>query len=104
MGRQRKIQNMDIPKVGIRLLTQADELTEDEKQKQEEGWVLLKTETGIGTQMFARDPAEIKFENVAEPVVSEKRGSYHTTPEQRQEKIRQITDSGKAEGCQGVRT
>ena len=46
----------------------------------------------IGTQMFARDPAEIKFENVAEPVVSEKRGSYHTTPEQRQEKIRQITD------------
>ena len=46
----------------------------------------------IGTQMFARDPAEIKFENVAEPVVSEKRGSYHTTPEQRQEKIKQITD------------
>lgn len=46
----------------------------------------------IGTQMFARDPAEIKFENVAESVVSEKRGSYHTTPEQRQEKIRQITD------------
>jgi antirestriction protein ArdC len=46
----------------------------------------------IGTQMFARDPAEIKFENVAEPVVSEKRGSYHMTPEQRQEKIKQITD------------
>ncbi|MBQ4177985.1 MAG: JAB domain-containing protein [Lachnospiraceae bacterium] len=46
----------------------------------------------IGTQMFARDPAEIKFENVAEPVVSEKRGTYHTTPEQRQEKIKQITD------------
>ena len=46
----------------------------------------------IGTQMFARDPAEIKFENVAESVVSEKRGSYHTTPEQRQEKIKQITD------------
>ena len=46
----------------------------------------------IGTQMFARDPAEIKFENVAETVVSEKRGSYHTTPEQRQEKIKQITD------------
>jgi len=46
----------------------------------------------IGTQMFARDPAEIKFENVAEPVVSEKRGSYHTTPELRQEKIKQITD------------
>ena len=46
----------------------------------------------IGTQMFARDPAEIKFENVAEPVVSDKRGSYHTTLEQRQEKIRQITD------------
>lgn len=46
----------------------------------------------IGTQMFARDPAEIKFENVAEPVVSEKRGSYHTTPGQRQEKIKQITD------------
>lgn len=46
----------------------------------------------IGTQMFARDPAEIKFENVAESVVSEKRGPYHTTPEQRQEKIRQITD------------
>ena len=46
----------------------------------------------IGTQMFARDPAEIKFENVAEPVVSEKRGSYHATPEQRQEKIKQITD------------
>lgn len=46
----------------------------------------------IGTQMFARDPTEIKFENVAEPVVSEKRGSYHTTPEQRQEKIKQITD------------
>ena len=46
----------------------------------------------IGTQMFARDPAEIKFENVAELVVSEKRGSYHTTPEQRQEKIKQITD------------
>ena len=46
----------------------------------------------IGTQMFARDPAEIKFENVAEPAVSEKRGSYHTTPEQRQEKIKQITD------------
>ena len=34
MGRRRKIQNMDIPKVGIRLLTQADELTEDENQKQ----------------------------------------------------------------------
>ena len=46
----------------------------------------------IGTQMFARDPAEIKFENVAESVVSEKRGPYHTTPEQRQEKIKQITD------------
>ena len=46
----------------------------------------------IGTQMFARDPAEIKFENVAESVVSEKRVPYHTTPEQRQEKIRQITD------------
>ena len=46
----------------------------------------------IGTQMFARDPADIKFQNVAEPVVSEKRGSYHTTPEQRQEKIKQITD------------
>jgi hypothetical protein len=46
----------------------------------------------IGTQMFARDPAEIKFENVAEPVVYEKRGTYHTTPEQRQEKIKQITD------------
>ena len=30
----------------------------------------------IGTQMFARDPAEIKFENVAESVVSEKRGPY----------------------------
>ena len=47
MGRRRKIQNMDIPKVGIRLLTQADELTEDEKKKQKEGWDLLKTETGI---------------------------------------------------------
>lgn len=46
----------------------------------------------IGTQMFARDPADITFQTVADPVVSEKRGSYHTTPEQRQEKIRQITD------------
>ena len=46
----------------------------------------------IGTQMFARDPEDIKFQTVADPVVSEKRGSYHTTPEQRQEKIRQITD------------
>jgi len=46
----------------------------------------------IGTQMFARDPAEITFQAVADPVISEKRGSYHTTPEQRQEKIRQITD------------
>jgi len=46
----------------------------------------------IGTQMFARDPADIKFQNIAEPVVSEKRGSYHTTPEQRQERIKQITD------------
>lgn len=46
----------------------------------------------IGTQMFARDPADIKFQTVAESVVSEKRGSYHTTPEQRQEKIKQITD------------
>ena len=46
----------------------------------------------IGTQMFARDPADITFQTVADPVVSEKRGSYHTTPEQRQEKIKQITD------------
>lgn len=46
----------------------------------------------IGTQMFARDPADITFQTVADPVVSEKRGSYHSTPEQRQEKIRQITD------------
>ena len=46
----------------------------------------------IGTQMFARDPADITFQSAADPVVSEKRGSYHTTPEQRQEKIRQITD------------
>ena len=46
----------------------------------------------IGTQMFARDPADITFQTVADPVVSEKRGSYHTTPEPRQEKIRQITD------------
>jgi len=46
----------------------------------------------IGTQMFARDPADITFQTVADPVVSEKRGSYHTTLEQRQEKIRQITD------------
>ena len=46
----------------------------------------------IGTHMFARDPADITFQTVADPVVSEKRGSYHTTPEQRQEKIRQITD------------
>lgn len=46
----------------------------------------------IGTQMFARDPADITFQTVADPVVSEKRCSYHTTPEQRQEKIRQITD------------
>ena len=46
----------------------------------------------IGTQMFARDPEDIIFQTVADPVVSEKRGSYHTTPEQRQEKIRQITD------------
>lgn len=46
----------------------------------------------IGTQMFARNPEDIKFQKAAEPVVAEKRGSYHTTPEQRQEKIRQITD------------
>lgn len=46
----------------------------------------------IDTQMFARDPADIMFQTVTDPVVSEKRGSYHTTPEQRQEKIRQITD------------
>ncbi len=46
----------------------------------------------IGTQMFARNPEDIKFQEVAETVVAEKRGSYHTTPEQRQEKIRQITD------------
>lgn len=46
----------------------------------------------IGTQMFARDPADIMFQTIADPVVSDKRGFYHTTPEQRQEKIRQITD------------
>ena len=46
----------------------------------------------IGTQMFARDPADITFQTVADPVVSEKRESYRTTPEQRQEKIKQITD------------
>ena len=46
----------------------------------------------IGTQMFAREPEDIRFQTIAYPVVSEKRGSYHTTPEQRQEKIRQITD------------
>lgn len=29
----------------------------------------------IGTQMFARDPTDITFQTVADPVVSEKRGS-----------------------------
>jgi hypothetical protein len=47
MERRRKLQDMDIPKIGIRLLAPEDELTEDGKRKQEEGWDLLKTETGI---------------------------------------------------------
>ena len=46
----------------------------------------------IGTRMFARSPEEIQFAKASEPVVAEKPASYRSTPEQRQEKIRQITE------------
>ena len=46
----------------------------------------------IGTQMLARSPEEIQFAKASEPVVAEKSASYRSTPEQRQEKIRQITE------------